>query len=300
MGIGEKKMERTRQSFANVGELESILEGMDSYEVLPAVIYHEKFPEGKTGKIGVMTNTTKSRQCMATSLEYPVFDHKTAFGFVAGSIRRREGSGIHGNVETWQDRAYLTAMFDEVKLTDGNDSIVELGFHLENAMDRKIAFKGDGYTMRLVCANGAKATSILPQFVLHEWHTADMETRVPPVLEAFMMGLFMKAGYLQDAITAAIGSKVVFETQESLEATMIAEYDGISDRHVKKIVAQIKSLEPSRWDIFNAASYYTSHNEKLSPDIRNNIDDISSKFLNQSNVLTPVQPAIVEALAQVR
>ena len=293
-------MERTKQMFADVGELESILGGMDSYEVLPAVIYHEKFPEGKTGKVGIMTNTTKGRQCMATSLEYPVFDHKTAFGFVAGAIRRREGAGIHGSVETWQDRAYLTAMFDEIKLTDGNDSFIELGFHLENAMDRKIAFKGDGYTMRLMCANGAKATSILPQFVLHEWHTADMEQRVPPVIGEFMMGLLSKAGYLQEAINAAMGSKVVFETQESLEATMIVAYEGISDRHVKKIVEQIASLEPSRWDMYNAASYYTSHNAKLSPDIRSNIDDISSKFLNMTQVITPVQPVLEVAEVQGR
>jgi hypothetical protein len=292
-------MERTIQMFANVGELETILEGMDSYEVLPAVIYHEKFPEGKTGKIGIMTNTTKGRQCMATSMEYPVFDHRTAFGFAAASVRKRE-AGIHGKVETWQDRAYLTGMFDEVKLTDGNDSVVELGFHLENAMDRKIAFKGDGYTYRLICANGAKATEILPQFVLHEWHTIDMEQRVPPVIEAFANGLLAKAGFLQEAINVAMASKVVFETQESLAATMLVAYEGISPRHISKITDQIKSLEPSRWDLFNAASYYTSHNEKLSPDIRNNIDDISAKFLNQSNVLTPVQPAIVEALSQVR
>jgi len=292
-------MERTTQMFANVSELEGILSSMDDYEVLPAVIYHEKFPEGKTGKIGIMTNTTKGRQCMATSMEYPVFDHRTAFGFAAASVRKR-GADIHGKVETWQDRAYLTGMFDEIKLTDGNDSVVELGFHLENAMDRKIAFKGDGYTVRLMCSNGAKATSILPQFVLHEWHTIDMEQRVPPVIEAFANGLLAKAGFLQTAINEAIASKIVFETQESLAATMIVAYEGISPRHISKITDQIKSLEPSRWDLFNAASYYTSHNEKLSPDIRNNIDDISAKFLNQSNVLTPVQPAIVEALSQVR
>jgi len=292
-------MERTTQMFANVSELEGILSSLDDYEVLPAVIYHEKFPEGKTGKIGIMTNTTKGRQCMATSMEYPVFDHRTAFGFAAASVRKR-GADIHGKVETWQDRAYLTGMFDEIKLTDGNDSVVELGFHLENAMDRKIAFKGDGYTVRLMCSNGAKATSILPQFVLHEWHTIDMEQRVPPVIEAFANGLLAKAGFLQTAINEAIASKIVFETQESLAATMIVAYEGISPRHISKITDQIKSLEPSRWDLFNAASYYTSHNEKLSPDIRNNIDDISAKFLNQSNVLTPVQPAIVEALSQVR
>jgi hypothetical protein len=290
-------MERTTQAFANVSELETILEGMDSYEVLPAVIYHEKFPEGKIGKIGIMTNTTKGRQCMATSMEYPVFDHRTAFGFAAASVRKR-GAGIHGNVETWQDRAYLTGMFDEVKLTDGNDSIVELGFHLENAMDRKIAFKGDGYTYRLICANGAKATSILPGFVIHEWHTQDMSVRVPAVIEAFANGLLAKAGFLQTAINDAIASTVKFDTQESLEATMMVAYEGISDRHTKKIVEQIKSLEPSRWDLYSAASYYTSHNEKLSPDVRNDIDNISSKFLNMSTVLTPVQPASVEALAQ--
>jgi hypothetical protein len=293
-------MERTNQVFSNVGELESILGGMDSYEVLPAVVYHENFLAGLAGKVGIMTNTTKKRHCMPTSMEYPVFDHKTAFGFVAAGVRKREGAGIHGTVETWQDRAYLTAMFDEIKLTDGNDSVVEMGFKLENAMDRKIAFRGDGYTERLVCSNGAKARNILPGFVIHEWHTSDMTRRVPPVIEVFMNGLLSKAGYLQEAINTAMASKVVFETQESLELTMLATYDGISDRHVKKIVEQIESLSPSRWDMYNAASFYTSHNMKLSPDVRNNIDDISSKFLSLSNAITPIKPAVVEAVAQVQ
>lgn len=281
-----------KQTFSNVGELEAILSTMDDYEVLPAVVYHEAFPQGIDGKIGIMTNITKMRHCMSTSMEYPVFDHKTAFGFAAASVRKRD-AGIHGYVETWADRAYLTGMFDEVKLTDGADSFIELGFHLENSMDRKIAFKGDGYTMRLVCANGAKAQSILPGFVIHEWHTYDMKARVPPVIEAFANGLLSKAGYLQIAINEAIASKVKFETQESLEATMLVAYEGISDRHIKKIVEQIKTLEPSRWDMYSAASYYTSHNEKMSPDIRNDIDDISSKFLNMTEVITPVPVMIV-------
>ncbi|HPE06108.1 MAG TPA: hypothetical protein PLW50_00105 [Smithellaceae bacterium] len=281
-------------NFANIGELRAILSGMDDYEVLPAVVYHEKFPEGITGKIGVMTNVTKHHHCMSTSMEYPVFDHKTAFGFAASAIEKR-GAGIHGSVKTWKDRAYLTAMFDEIKLVDGKlpdggDSIVELGFHLENSMDRKTAFKGDGYTTRLVCANGAKAQGILPGFLVHEWHTVDMNERVPPVIEAFTNGLLARAGYLQDAINVAMDSKVKFETRESLEATMIATYEGISDRHVKKIVEQIAGLEPSRWDLFNAASYYNSHNEKLSPDVRSDIDAMSAKFLNMSAAITPVVP----------
>lgn len=279
-----------RQTFANVGELEGILSGMDDYEVLPGVVYHEKFPEGLVGKIGIMTNTTKKRQCMSTSMEYPVFDHKTAFGFAAAAVRKR-GAGIHGHIETWADRAYLTGLFDEVKLTDGNDSFIEMGFHLTNAMDRKIAFSGDGYTMRLTCANGAMAKEILPGFVIHEWHTIDMEQRVPPVIEAFAYGLLARAGYLQRVINDAIAAKVIFETQESLEATMLMKYEGISDRHIKQIVEQIKTLEPSRWDIYNAASFYTSHNTKLSPDIRNKIDEASSKFLNMTQVIEPVKLA---------
>ena len=278
-----------RQSFSDVGELEAILSTMDDYEVLPAVVYHERFPEGIDGKVGIMTNVTKKRHAMPCSMQYPVFDHKTAFGFAAESVRRRE-AGIHGYVETWMDRAYLTGLFDEVKLTDGNDSIIEMGFHLTNAMDRKIAFSGDGYTMRLICANGAKATEILPQFVIHEWHTIDMEQRVPPVINAFANGLLSKAGYLQTAINDAIAAKVKFETQESLDATMMETYNGISPRHIQKILEQIKTLEPSRWDMYNAASYYTSHNMKMSPDIRSNIDDISSKFLNMTQVITPVIP----------
>jgi len=293
-------MKIDNQAFANVGELEAILSGMDKYEVLPAVVYHEKFLSGIDGKIGIMTNVTKGHHCMATSLEYPVFDHATAFGFAADSVRKREGAGIHGTVETWGDKAYLTAMFDEVKLSDGNDSVIEMGFRLENAMDRKIAFRGDGYTMRLICANGAKARSVLPGFEIHEWHTQDMTVRVPQVIEVFTSGLLAKAGYLQEAITAAMGAKVVFETQESLQATMLSAYDGISDRHTKKIIEQIKTLEPSRWDIFNAASWYTSHNDKLSPDIRNNIDDISSKFLNLTQAITPIMPQIPAAMAQVQ
>jgi len=154
--------------------------------------------------------------------------------------------------------------------------------------------------VRLVCANGAKATSILPQFVIHEWHTQDMTERVPPLIEKFANGILSKAGYLQTAIDEAIASKVKFESQESLEATMTVVYDGISDRHVKRIVEQIKTLEPSRWDMYNASSYYTSHNEKLSPDIRNNIDDISSKFLNMTQVITPVQPVLQVAMPQER
>lgn len=287
-----------KQTFSNVGELEAILSTMDDYDVLPAVVYHENFLQGLDGKVGIMTNLTKKRQCMPTSLNYPVFDHKTAFGYVVNSVRKR-GGGIHGHIETWADRAYLSGMFDDIRIVEGTDAdgIVELGFHLENAMDRKIAFVGDGYTFRLRCSNGAMARSVLPAFMIHEWHTINMEQRVPPVLEKFLNGLLEKAGYLQEVVNIAIATTVKFETQESLSATMEVQYEGISNRHIRSIVEQIKTLEPSRWDMYNAASYVTSHKEGISPDIRNKIDDVSSKFLNMTEVITPVVPEMKMTVA---
>jgi hypothetical protein len=68
---------------------------------------------------------------------------------------------------------------------------------------------------------------------------------------------------------------------------MNLEFEGIAEKHMKGVISQLKSLEPTRWDMFNATTFYTSHTA-VSMDIRDRIDDIAERFINVNKQITPV------------
>lgn len=286
MGVAEgEKLFNKMDRFESLKEFFNLIDGLDEYASLPAnAVFGERTISNEN--VRVIANVTKNHLCMAVGKNYPVFGHREALTFVAREIEKTS-TDVHGSLQTVGDRTYTRILFKGVDVLDAKDSKVELGVSFENPMDKKTTFRGYGYTFRQTCSNGAGLKTMLPNMEITEAHTRDMMTRVPPVIHDFIERSLRQTNHLQTLIDNATKEKIVFESREQLKDTMLFLFDGISPRHIKRITDEVQTLTPTRWDLFNASNYVTSH-YAVSPDVRSDIDKIAESFINQARRIDPV------------
>ena len=285
------------EKFGTLSEFGAIISTMDDYRSIPifteyggTIIRNER--------IKAMTNISKRRICMTTGKDYPVFGHREALGYVYKELEARKCE-VHGRVETVDDRTYTRIMFKGLEVQDAKDSKVELGVSFENPMDRKTKFRGYGYTWRQTCSNGAGMKIMLPNMEINESHTVNMMSRVPPIIHDFIGSSLKNTNYLQAIVSKAMEAVVVFDTKEQMLNTMLGQFATVAERHVKNITAGIDTLSPTRWDLFNASNFYTSHHA-VSTDVRSDIDLVAESFLNVARPINVVAARLVAPMPVIR
>lgn len=271
--------------FESLQDFEGIVANMDNYARKP-LFAEDEFGRFESKRVHGMVNTTKRHVTMSCGPEYPVFGHREAYGLVVNELKERKVQ-IHGRMETMGDRTYAMILFNDLKVIKDDKDGVELGISFKNPMDRKTSFKGNGYTWRQWCSNGAGVKELLPQLEINERHTSTMLHSLPAIMHSFIEESLKQTNVLQNLVNRAMETKVVFESKEQMEATMSLEFEGVAEKHMKAVMSNIKSLEPTRWDMFNSATFYTSHTA-VSMDIRERIDEIAEKFINVNRPLMPV------------
>lgn len=277
--------------FDTLSDFKGIIANMDDYAK------HPLFAEDDQGrmaskKVYGIVNMSKRHVCMPVGPQYPVFGHRQAYGLVEEALTERKVE-IHGKMETLGDRSYCNILFTDLKCVKDDKDGMDVGISFENPMDRKTCFKGAGYTFRQWCSNGAVAKTLLPVMEINESHTTNMLHRVPSIIGNFIADSLAQTNVMQVIVQKAMETQVHFESRESLEATMTVAFDGVAERHMKGVLGNVKSLNPTRFDLFNATTYYTSH-APVSPDIRSKIDAISERFVNVSIPLHPIPVLRVE------
>jgi len=277
--------------FESLQDFEGIVDNMDDYNRLP-LFAEDEFGRFESKRVHGIVNLNKRSVTMSCGKEYPVFGHRQAYGLVVDDLKAR-GVQVHGRVESVGERTKVTILFNDLKVIKDDKDGVELGIYFKNPMDRKTSFKGNGYTWRQWCSNGAGVKTLLPQLEINEQHTSTMLHRLPAIMHQFIDESLKQTNLLQTLVNKSMETKVVFESREQFEATMSLEFDGIAEKHMKAVMASLKSLEPTRWDMFNATTYYTSHSA-VSMDIQDRIDNVAEKFLNVTRPINPV-PIIRQA-----
>lgn len=271
--------------FENLSDFEGVIDGLDGYNRLP-LFAEDEFGRFTSKKVHGIVNTSKRHVTMPCGAEYPVFGHKEAYRLVLNELKARK-TDVHGRMEVMGDRTYCTVLFNDLKVVKDDKDGIELGISFHNPMDRKTSFKGSGYTFRQWCSNGAGIKTILPQLEINERHTSTMLHSLPAVMSAFITESLKQTNFLQVLVDRAMKTTVKFESKEQFDATMNLEFEGVAEKHMKGVMAGLKSLEPTRFDMFNATTFYSSHTA-ISMDIRDKLDDIAEKFINVNKSINPV------------
>jgi hypothetical protein len=274
----------TISRFKNLDEFGKLVESMDDYRLLPIwTEYADR--KVRSARVYGMTNITKNRVTMSCGPKYPVFGHREALGYVFKDLVKKD-TEVHGSIVTLGDTTWTKILFDGVSVKDETDREVELGIEFVNPMDKKTRFKGHAYTFRQTCSNGAGIRRNFPGLEINESHTTNMEIIVPPMIYDFIDRSFQQKDRLQGMVKDAIGTKISFVNRPSIVATLTGVFGGVAERHVRGISAHVESLDPTRWDLFNAANFYTSHHQ-ISPVVQEQIDSAAEQFLDPVYQIVP-------------
>lgn len=282
----------TGNKFRNLDEFGKMVASLDDYRILPISTEYAGRGIG-TQKVRAMTNITQNRVTMAVGPKYPLFGHREAFGYIYQDLSKR-GAEVHGTINVLNDTVWARILFDGIEVKDETDKPVELGISFENPMDRKTTFKGYGYTWRQTCSNGAGVRTLLPGLLITEAHTSDMAARVPPMIYDFVERSMKHKSLFQAMVNRAMVSKISFDSRKQIVATLTGIFGGVTERHVRGIAANVGTLEPTRWDLYNASTSYTSHHA-VSPVVQGDIDSRAEQFLNpQFNIVPAYVPPEVQ------
>lgn len=274
------------EKFSSLKDLEGIVDSMDTYRRMP-LYAEDEFGKYETKHVYGIVNTTTRKVVMPCGPEYPVFGHHEAYGLVINELKEKK-IDVHGRMEIDGDRSYCQVLFNDVKVIKDDRDGIELGISFKNPMDRKTSFKGNGYTWRQFCSNGAGMKTLLPQLEVNERHVATMLDSLPAVMRQFVEEATKQTTYMQTFVDQSMKSVVKFETREQLEATMELELEGVAEKHARNIIRELRNLQPTRWELFNAVTFYSSHSA-ISVDVRERLDTVAERLINMRRNITPVQ-----------
>jgi hypothetical protein len=231
-----------------------------------------------------MNNRTKG-YCLPVGRNYGVLTHEDAFGVVSRAIERHH-LDVTGNVEVWNsgNSASLKFYIDGVELIkeNGNGGI-KPGFGYTNHYGQKMAFRGNGHFMRLVCTNGMRMRTLLPEFALKEFHLQDIAINLGNDVEKYMVNLMAKCHLIEGYISAAKTKSVTFK--DEAERTRSVQFLVGTDKHGSAIDTRLKKglpepkLTASPWDVYSAITEYVSHEPSLSPAVQDKLYSVSEMIM---------------------
>lgn len=239
--------------FDSVEQLSEIVTTLDEAEVRPVFVGEEQ----SMAHQGIWNLGTDSLSVIASD-NYSLVNHQAAFGLLAHGL---EGKNFYGQVHNFHDYVSCNVFFPDLKIKDDADGI-DLGMKVVNSYNRSASFKGYATAMRLVCSNGMYLRRIIPDLQFSYIHVGDLDNSVGPILDGFFNALDQSTTVVQATIAQARKDKVVFESEEQVEATFSEILR--SPVHAKKLMPYYdpKSfLKPSKWEFYNAITAYVSHAE---------------------------------------
>lgn len=191
------------------------------------------------------------------SNRYKLVQHEQAFEPLLDAIKRL-GLTPDGTIETFNegDVATMTIFFDELDLEvseSPDDSGYYFGLFAMNSYDKTAGFQVHPYAVRMKCSNQFSARNALEDVEsIHRKHFGDME--VVELVADWLRELREKRKEFREVIEKA--KRENFEDMQE-----VLENAGFPETKVEEILEHLESeLEvPTRWDLFNAATSYNTH-----------------------------------------
>lgn len=249
--------------------------------------YVTVYPDGYWEKnLNAVVNTTTNRAVQGTGGLYQVLQHKDFFCAVCDLLRQKgfeqvEGYAIEAN---GGNRWHVRVTFPGVTIYEpGLGKNINVGGEFSNSYDSFYAARGRAYYMRHSCYNQMILSNAIPKCTFTRNHIADTPSDLLEIVtdkaELFVRNLVKSGADFKRIMGKAIKTELEFEKYVQLEnmlkdvfkvqahAESIAElaWQNFAARDMPGAAYQI-----TLWDIYNSATYYSSH-ENLTPQVQDAI-----------------------------
>ena len=217
---------------------------------------------------------------------YHEYQHKDVVTRVAEHMQKAQLTG-HGKIYNYGDTMKLEILFDNIALIhdpQGKGKGIAPGVVFRNSYNKANSVTGYGYFLRLICTNGMTMRQIIPELRFSERHTLSIVEKLPSAIESFTVGLLSRSKLIETTIKIASEVKVPFSNREQRLQTIVALVD--HNKVGEMIEKNLTSLEPTKWDIYNAITQVLSH-ERVGETVKEKIEKVSEKILSPSYTVIP-------------
>ena len=272
--------------FNNMVELASIADSLDRCQRVDSTfespLTHERVNDTKRRDI---INLSTGQRSAVVSNVYHEYQHADVISEVAASLNKAQIEG-HGFVYDAGDRIMAAIFFDNIEaLKDPrSEKGIKIGAMFKNSYNKQNSVTGSGYFMRLECLNQMYFGNLIHELKFSERHTGSIVEALPISISDFTDNLLMRSKLVASSIKIANEVVVEFNNREQRLQTMIAMVD-----HAKVgelIEGQLKTLEPTKWDVYNAITAVTTH-ERMGDGVRERIQKVSERILSPTYTIIP-------------
>lgn len=227
---------------------------------------------------------TKKRAAVVSKI-YHEYQHRDVIAEVAASFVKAGLKG-HGYVYDKGDRIMAACFFDNIQPIEDPTSKkgIKIGAVFKNSYNKANSVTGAGYFMRLECLNQMYFSNMIHELKFSERHTGSIVQELPHSIQEFTDKLLIRSKLVAQSIKVAATVPVVFNTREQRLATMVSLVD--HNKVGEKIEAQLTTLEPTKWDIYNAITAVATH-ERMGDTVRERIEKVSEKVLSPMYTVIP-------------
>lgn len=255
---------------------------LDEAKLIP-IFWNENGQFKEIEKKFAIQNTSTNKIPMTDLTRYEVINHADGFNQVLDAVAdMNEKTFIR--LEDRDDIAGLYILFPEIKANDGEDGMM-MGVKFGNTYRQKLAFGGQLFTWRVRCLNGSTYSTLFDTFSIKTYHSVNSIKSMKDGIESFIKEMLANSSKLEDIIEAATEDVITFKNYEEIKNTLQSVVK------TEKAADQIKNLVPlktNRWEIYNAITNYASHNDKVSPQTRDNLSKFAEKRVLANQNFAPI------------
>lgn len=233
----------------------------------------------------ILNLNTLKRAAVVSDI-YHEYQHKDVVDRVVSTMNKAQLSG-HGHVYDGGDTIKLQILFDGiafVKDPTGMGKGIQPGVIFRNSYNKANSVTGSGYFMRVICTNGMTMRQMIPELRFSERHTLSIVDKLPEAINTFTTGLLSRVKVIETTIDIASKVEVKFSNREQRLQTIAAlvEHTKVSEL----IDAQLTTLNPTKWDIYNGITQVLSH-ERVGETVKEKIEKVSEKILSPAYTIMP-------------
>lgn len=232
----------------------------------------------------IINLTTGNRAAVVSNI-YHEYQHRDVITEVARSFAKAQIEG-HGFVYDVGDRIMAACFFDNIEAIKDprSDKGIKIGAMFKNSYNKQNSVTGSGYFMRMECLNQMYFGNLIQELKFSERHTGSIVEALPVEISRFTDNLLMRSKLVAQSIKVANEVEVHFSNREQRLQTMIALVD--HNKVGELIENHIKTLEPTKWDIYNAITEVTTH-ERMADGVRERMQKISERVLSPAFTIIP-------------
>jgi hypothetical protein len=217
---------------------------------------------------------------------YHEYQHKDVVDRVVQTMTKAQLQG-HGHIYDNGDTIKIQILFDGIafiKDPSGMGKGIQPGAIFRNSYNKANSVTGSGYFMRVICTNGMVMRQMIPELRFSERHTLSIIDKLPQAIENFTMGLLSRSKVIETTIDIASKVHVQFNTREQRLQTIAAlvEHTKVGEL----IDAQLTTLNPTKWDIYNGITQVLSH-ERVGETVKERIEKVSERVLSPGYTVVP-------------